>query len=524
MNQVALIWRAHITSNLGALRNDARARVTWLIALAVDLGIGFWSMHSLLDNLAKWQAAGEAILTLHLWLLCAGIWGGIAAFSAIASLQLGFGGDQSLLLMTMPLAPPLRFRALYGLVLGEGIGNWLLLASVVSGVPLIIVLRWTALTWLLLLVTGMAVTAWVALLVTLLVVAFILPNLGRALVFLIVALVIAGIAYKVIAVGLEQMAANVICSGDPCGRHLPIWNSPHLPIGSAWIGGTMCLLVAIGPLAGVAGRLYLRAFQVLEGRVGSDMVVTPPGVRLLSGWAGRWRVPAGAMLYKGLLYQSRSVFTWGRIVILLAMLALFPVVRQVMVANGFSNIAQVVVYASALAALTTIEYAAYAISGEGARLSLFLLAPLTLTAYLRSRLFIFLLPAFAIGLAASPLLGAWAGLSPLQVGMAALLTLLLLGGYMAFLVCGSASDEDIESVAEGRMQTLLQEELPTSPRRLQLLGLSIIVLGLMIALTWKLPLAAALLTMAALDSVIVPVMWRYALKRVQRLLDFHAVD
>ncbi len=286
----------------------------------------------------------------------------------------------------------------------------------------------------------------------------------------------------------------------------------------------MCLLLAFGPLAGAAGRLYLQAFQVLEGRAGSGRIVTPPGVRLLSGWAGGWRTPTGALLYKGLLYQSRSVFTWGRIVILLALLALFPVLRQVMIANGFSNIAQVVVYASSLAALTTIEYAAYAICGEGARLSLFLLAALTLFAYLRSRLFVFLLPAFAIGLAAAPVLGVWVGLSPLQVGTAALLTLLLLGGYTVFLVWGSASDEDIESVAEGSMQTLLQEELPATPRRLQLLGSSIALFGLMIALTWKLPVAAALLAMAGLDSMIVLITYRYALKRVQHLLDFHIVD
>jgi hypothetical protein len=303
--------------------------------------------------------------------------------------------------------------------------------------------------------------------------------------------------------------------------HLPPSN---LPVWSVEIGGALCLLLAIGPLAGAAGRLYLQAFQVMEGRAGSVRMVTPPGVRVLSGWVGRWRTPTGALLYKGLLYQSRSVFTWGRIIILLALLALFPVLRQVMIANSFSNIAQVVVYASALSALTIIEYAAYAISGEGARLSLFLLAPLTLAAYLRSRLLVFLLPAFAVGLAASPVLGVWAGLSPFQVGTAALLTLLLLGGYTVFLVWGSASDEDIESVAEGSMQTLLQEELPATPRRLQLLGLSIALLGLMIALTWKLPVAAALLAMAGLDSVIVSITWKYALKRVRRLLDFHIVD
>jgi hypothetical protein len=255
----------------------------------------------------------------------------------------------------------------------------------------------------------------------------------------------------------------------------------------------------------------------MEGRAVSHAAVSLPGIRLLSRLASIWRTPAGALLYKGLLYQSRSIFTWGRIAILVALLALFPVLSQVMIANGLSKIAQVVVYATGLSVLTVIEYAAYAISSEGARLSLYLLAPLSPAAYLRARLFVFLVPALAVGVAALPVLAVYAGLSPAQAGAAALFILLLLGGYVSFLVLASASDEDIGAVAEGAMQTLLQEELPTTPRRLKLLGLAIALLALLVALVCKLPSTLALLVLVVLNGLLIMMTWRYALGRLRRL-------
>jgi len=64
--------------------------------------------------------------------------------------------------------------------------------------------------------------------------------------------------------------------------------------------------------------------------------------------------------------------------------------------------------------------------------------------------------------------------------IAALLTVPLLVGYTACIVWGSVFDLDINQVAEGAMQSLMQEELPVTPRRLQLLGLSFLLLAGMI--------------------------------------------
>jgi hypothetical protein len=459
MNQATVIWRAHLASNLSALRADTRARMTLLIALALHLGFGAWSLYSLLDNLALWQQSGQ--VTSHLWLVCAGTWWGIAAFSVMATMQQGFGSDHSRLLMTLPLAPSTRFRALFQLVLVEGIGNWLLLASVSVGVPLAIVFHWQALPWLLLFIPGMTASSAISMLGTLLVITYLLPG----------------------------------------SRH-----SAH------------AIPKAKSGLVAVAGTLYVRAFLVMEGRAGSRAIGTPPGFRRLSGWASRWRGLEGAMFSKGLLNQGRSVFTWGRIAILAVLLALFPVVQPLLLNYGMSNVARVVVYACGLVMLTIIEYAAYAISSEGARLCLFVVAPLTWQAYLRARLLPFMLFSWAVGLAVMPILSMEARLSLPQAGLATLLVLLITGGYTSFLVWGSASDEDLDLVVEGSMQSLLQEELPVTPRRLQLLGLSFALLALMMALVWKLPIPVAVLALALVDGIVAPAVWQYALRRLKAIM------
>jgi hypothetical protein len=228
----------------------------------------------------------------------------------------------------------------------------------------------------------------------------------------------------------------------------------------------------------------------------------------------RYRTLTGALLYKGLLNQSRSVFTWGRAVILVICVALFPLLQKVMLAYGFSSLAQVTVYSSIVAILAVVEYAAYAISSEGARMSYYLLAPFNMARFLRARLVSFLLPVLFIGLAVCLVLSWWQRLSLYEAGLAALLMALLLVGYTLFIVWGSAFDLDNNQVTEGAMQTLMLEELPVTPRRMQLLGLSMLLLAGMVLLIVKLPVVLAILALVLLDGVVCIGLGKVCLARV----------
>ena len=509
MSHVLTVWRAQYISATGSLRYDTRARITWAISLVVDVVAGFWTFSALSNNLAQWQAAGQWALATHLWLLCLGAWAGIGFFAVIAVVSQGFGNDQAILLMTIPIAPAARFRALYGLVLFTGVGNWIVLANVVTGVSLVMKLHWQALPWLLMLDLGVAMTVCMSMIATLLVLRFVLPHLKRTLIGL------------VIAVACMEVALLLLRrSGYTLHVTFPVQLAPVLT-------GVICallLLVIIGPFASLLGALYQQAFYMQEGHSGARAVLMLPGVRLLGAWLSRYRTLTSALLYKGLLNQSRNVFTWGRAAILVICLALFPLLRHVMISYGFSPVSQVTVYSSIAAIIAVVEYAAYAISSEGARMSYYLLAPPGMAMYLRARLVVFLLPVLSIGLAVCCMTSWWLRLPIYAAAMAALLTVLLLVGYTACIVWGSVLDLDINQVAEGAMQSLMQEELPVTPRRLQLLGISTLLLAGMILLILKLPIVLSILALALLDGVIYVGLWRYGLIRLKRLITARYFD
>ena len=384
MSHVLTVWRAQYISTTGSLRYDTRARITWAISLVVDVVAGFWTFNALSSNLAQWQLVGQWALASHLWLLCLGAWAGISFFAVIAVVSQGFGNDQAILLMTIPIAPAARFRALYGLVLFTGVGNWIILANVVTGASLVMKLHWQALAWLLLLDLGVAVTVCMSMIATLLVHRFVLPHLKRTFIGLVIAVVCLEVALLLLRI-----------SGYTLHVTFPVQLTPVLT-------GVFCVLLLLtfmGPLAGILGKLYQQAFYMQEGRSGARAVLMLPGVRLLSAWLSRYRTLTNALLYKGLLNQSRNVFTWGRAAILVICIALFPLLEQVMISYGFSPVSQVTVYSSIVAIIAVVEYAAYAISSEGARMSHYLLAPFGMATYLCARLVVFLLPVLSIGLA-----------------------------------------------------------------------------------------------------------------------------
>lgn len=487
MSSVLTLWRTQLVSSGGALRQDTRARMTWTIELVIDIAASFWTFKALSSNLAQWQVAGQFVLASHLLLLFLYTWAGISFFTVIAVIAQGFSNDQAVLLMSMSLSPAARLRALYGLVVFTGVGNWIALANVVTALSIATRLGWQALFWLLLLDIGVAATICISLIATLLVIRFVLPHLKRAFSALVIIDAVAGAMFLLLRA--SKYSLNMA---------FPV---QFLPV----LTGAFCallLLLVLGPLATTAGTLYQNAFYTMEGRSARRTALMLPGIYTFSAWLSRSRTLTGALLYKGLLNQSRSVSTWGRAAILLICMALFPLLQKVMQAYGFSSLVQVAVYASCVALLAIVEYATYAISSEGARISYYLLAPFNMAAYLRARLVSFLLPALSIGLLVCLVLSLWLRLPFYDACLAAVLITLLLTGYTSFIVLGSAFDLDSNQMAEGAMQALMLEELPITPRRLQLLGGSFLLFAGMVLLVLKLPVVVAIIVLVLLDGIV----------------------
>ncbi len=226
----------------------------------------------------------------------------------------------------------------------------------------------------------------------------------------------------------------------------------------------------------------------------------------------------GALLVKGLLNQSRNVFTWGRVVIILVCIAFFLLIRTLLDPLGFSRMLLAVVYASGVAILAIVDYAPYAVSSEGSRLIFYLVAMTDKTTYLRSRLMVLLIAALLIGLAISLVMSWWNGLSIIELAQTVMMVSLIVTCYTAFSVCGSAWDEDLNLVSEGMMPVITQEELPFTPRRLQLLGLSFLLLGTMFLLVWKLPVPLSVPALILLDAIVLTLGWRFGSAQIRELI------
>ena len=542
MSMLLTIWKTHLKSTYNALRSDTRMRVTWCIALVLDFAAGAWSVNTLIVRLAQWHAAGSTALVDGLWVVCFIGWAGIGLFSVLATLQLGFGNlgmgsDASLLLMTLPIPPATRFRALYGLMFFEGIGNWLLLEMSIMGIALTSVLGWQVLIWLALLLTGTGVVVWCSMVVTLLVIRYIVPHLRRVLrVVIVVGLGLIFVGIPGHFLGFAVMAHRTgtrplpfhpaalcpymsVCPtpSTQVDNLLSVLSGLHNP-GLSAILFVLLLIVLVGPLGNRVGRLYIAAFHTLEGRAGSVAVFTLPGVRPIINVIGRYRNLTGALFYKGLLNQSRHPFTWARLIIVLVGLLLFSLIRNLFVHYAFSHVFLVAIYSSILAILTIMELAPYAISSEGNRLALYLVDPLKVGSILRARLMVFLSAAFFVGLVSCGVLSSEVGLSWVELLSVIMIILLIIVGYTAFVVCGSAFDEDLNLAVEGRMETLFQEELPFTPRRMQLLGLSLLLLALMLFLVWKLSVMLAIAGLLLLDGVVLVGMWHVSCMYLGRLL------
>jgi hypothetical protein len=504
MKTATIIWNAHLKSALNALPNDPRAKIAWFFALSIDCGVGLWSINQLLAHVSQWQAAGTEVLRTHLWQLFCGAWIGIGLFAALSTMTLGFGGDQPRLLMTVPLPPAARFRALYGLMFFEGIGNWLMLAVIMIGIPLIILLGWQAFVWLLLLLLGVTIAVWMSLVTILIIFRYVLPYFKKA--FLIALVTCIGIGFVYIALHMFGITSRLSVLSAP---------APLLV-------NVLCLIVLIlvaGPFAGFTGKLYEEAFHEMEGRSRSHTVINVPGIRLLSKLLRRYRNLTGALLVKGLLNQSRNVFTWGRVIIILVCIGLFPLIRTLLASFGISRMLLAVVYAAAVAVLAVIDYAPYAISSEGSRLIYYLVTQAGIKTYLRSRLMVLLIATLLVGLTISLVMSWWIGLSIIELAQVVMMVSLIVIAYTAFCVWGSSWDEDPNLVSEGMMPVISQEELPFTPKRLQLLGLGFLLNGMMFLLVWKLPVYLSMPALFLLDAIVLILGWHFSNAQIRgRLL------
>src|SRR5205085_5307016 len=123
-----------------------------------------------------------------------------------------------------------------------------------------------------------------------------------------------------------------------------------------------------------------------------------------------------------------------------------------------------------------------------------------------------------VGLTISLVMSWWIGLSIIELAQSVIMVSLIVITYTAFSVCGSAWDEDLNLSSEGMMPVISQEELPFTPRRLQLLGLSFLLLGVMLLLVWKLPVSLSMPVLMLLDAIVLMLGWHFSNAQIRALI------
>lgn len=499
LNIPMIMW--HLKSARNVVLHDTRIKILLIFLFVLNLVISIWSSNQLLQHLHQWQVQGPNVVTMGLWSLCLLTWSGMGAVS-ILGVQRAVSSDEAVLLFTLPIPPAARFRTVFALFF---IQKWyvLLLQFCMLGYALLSALGWQALSWLALLELGVIVTVLCALLMTLLVMRYLLPR-GQMKVRIGVALAGGIIAFLIV------IAHPLVASRWQAGL------SELRPEAGIILFGLL-LFGALGLLAGKIDSLYSATFTTLQGWDRSRRALVLPGMQALGSIFARRSGLTAALFTRAIANQSRSLIFWLRLAIILGIFV-FPLVHAAIAPFGFANTLQVVIYAAGLALVQIMEQGPASISGEGNRLAIYLTAPYTFAHILRAKLAVLLLPILGEGLAAGIFLSWKLGLTLVQLGYVIVAIALMIISCITILVLGSIWDEDLNLTVEGVMQTLLQEEVPMTPRRMALFNLCLFCFALMFLVLWKLPLLVALLVLAVFTVFLVMGMGRFSCVYLYKLV------
>jgi hypothetical protein len=502
-NSLHIVARVHLAAAWNGWQQDLRARVAIWIRLALIVGLSASGSIWLLRQLVAWQADSPATLYTNLWATLCLLWFALGALALLGALQAGFGSDETRLLMTLPIAHAAHFRILFGVVLLEQSGAPLALLTLGSGIALLLVLGISGLGWLLLLLIGGAAAIWLVLMGLILILRYGLPHPRRLVWTMLLGLI------------LVEGLTLLFGSEGPWTMDIGEWLSP-LPVTLAIFA---LLAIGLGPLADWSGRQYVVAFQMAEGRGNRRIALILPGMRGLLLPLMRQRNLTAGLLSRAILEQNRHPLALPRLAVLPVYLLLFGMLRPRLHALGFSESSAAAATGAVMGGLILLEYGlAYALSGEGARLALYLTAPLRTGNLLRAKLLTVLPPVMIISWLAVIAMTAGTSASTADLILAAGTTTLFLIGVTGFVVWAGVADVDLNALPSGTADLLLQEELPVTPRRIQLLGISFLILAVAIGLLWWLPLGQVLALAGLLCGGLLWIGWRLAQSGMRSLV------
>lgn len=466
------------------------------LRLAIALIWALVSFVWLLTRINAWHDAGGDLFDQRMLALTFFTFTGVAAVTALNMLQAGIGGDEALTWLLLPMTPADRFRIAVVRVMFARDGALAFTTVLTSAVAI-----------------SLSDPMWAL-------VALVAGWLG----------VVAGASGAVFGVrlwsresrGLGKVAvvpmlAVVAVPG------VTLWSGAAPPLSPPVIApiiGLLLVLSLTGMTGGRATRLgttYVRAVQLANTPSLPRTVRRIPGVRMLVRWLDPRRTPVAAMIAKDLLVQSRDWFFSLRLLVFFGSLPIFLQLRQLETVSGWPIVPTLAIFAAVLTTYSLIDTSPSPIGSEGERLNLWLVAPVTGADLLKAKLAVFLAPLLLQGVATVLMIGWWTGLAGTELVVALTFTVLLVAGPVTFIVLGSAFDLRLDVPLESGLPTTIHEHVPHTPQRLWLLNISVVIVGLMGFVAWRVPAVGAVAILAAIDILVATVTW-VAARRVLRTL------
>ncbi len=501
MRLALIAWRARLRSAHNTLRYHSVAKIGLAVTIMATCAATIWSTSQMAERIQQWQTAGDQALTAGLWQLCLGIWGGSAFFALLTIMQTLWRNDEMILLFTLPMSYATLFRMIWGFLFLE-LWNWLLLQAIALGSVLLATLDWQGLSWLLMIQLGIGMILCCMLLGVLLFVRYIFVGNWKQRTL--------AVSLSTLLLVLAGRAVFFLMTKPGTIR----WLQPE-PIAGIFL---LALGITMGPCATACGRLYATTFHLLQGLDRPPGTWRLPGVTTIQRLLERRRTLSGALAVRAVTNQSRNWFFWLRFTVTAILLALAPVVRTPSMRMGIPPLLFVVSYGTLLPLVLILETAPNSISAEGQRLNLYLVAPLPLSRLLRAKLTLFLFPVLIIGVLVGLVLSHLVALPLAQQGQALLAIVLIVGSLTTLLVLGSTWDLNLQTLAEGMEQIILQEETPLSPRRLTLVNLCVLFWAGMLLLLWRLPPLPALILLLLFTCMLIVGTWSFSIGFIHHLI------
>jgi hypothetical protein len=433
------------------VRNTRRAEIiirvgSWFAA-SVGGALAVWGAIALAGQLSRWSLKGEAALAGNLVAVLAALCWGLGSWAGLGALRLGLARDEQELLFTLPLCPAERWHALLVRVLREWVGGTsvlLTLAALAGG--LLSVLGLGGIPWLLLAVLGL-----------------VLALVGGPLL---------------------MMAGAALLLRAP---------------------------LRLGNIRGVAdfgGRCYETLARRQRTRDRAPAAAVLPGLAPLLTAIGRWRTPIAAVIWRGIVSQSRSWTFRLRLLTTPVLGAALVWLAERVTFPGVSDAELVAVLVIGLGLLTIADGAPSPLGGEGNRLALLLLAPARPGELLCGKLIALLLAVGTQTVVVSAVLGTALGLGTAVTLLVVFQVAVAVVGLATLFVGGSILDIDLSRSVEGALQSLLVEEVPVTKVRLALVAgttlVAMVQAGSILMLDGFVAVGAlALLTMSILSVVAV---------------------